>query len=46
MGSTDNAETILEEFLEPDDYRERLNIGNSQRIVMIAGEFRKEVTST
>jgi hypothetical protein len=46
IGSTDNAETILEEFLESDEYREKLNIGNSQRIVMIAGEFRKEVTST
>jgi hypothetical protein len=46
IGSSDNAETILGEFLESDDYREKLNIGNSQRIVMIAGEFRKEVTST
>ena len=46
IGSTENAETVLEEFLESDDYREKLNIGNSQRIIMIAGEFRKEVTST
>jgi hypothetical protein len=46
IGSSHNAETILGEFLESDDYREKLNIGNSQRIVMIAGEFRKEVTST
>lgn len=46
IGSTENAETILEEFLESADYREKLNIGNSQRILMIAGEFRKEVTST
>jgi hypothetical protein len=46
IGSSENAETILEEFLETDDFREKLNIGNSQRIVMIAGEFRKEVTST
>lgn len=46
IGSSDSAEAILEEFLESDDYREKLNIGNSQRIVMIAGEFRKEVTST
>ncbi|MCF8293336.1 MAG: DUF4268 domain-containing protein [Chitinophagaceae bacterium] len=46
IGSTESAESVLEEFLESDDYREKLNIGNSQRIVMIAGEFRKEVTST
>ena len=46
IGSAENAEELLEEFLESDDYREKLNIGNSQRIVMIAGEFRKEVTST
>jgi hypothetical protein len=45
-GSIESAETILEEFLETEDFREKLNNGNSQRIVMIAGEFRKEVTST
>ncbi|MEX0596108.1 MAG: hypothetical protein WD512_06360, partial [Candidatus Paceibacterota bacterium] len=45
-GSTDTAEELLEEFLETEDYKEKLNIGNSQRIMMIAGEFRKEVTST
>lgn len=46
LGSSESAESVLEEFLESDDFREKLNIGNSQRIVMIAGEFRKEVTST
>lgn len=46
IGSKDAAEDLLEEFLETEDYKEKLNIGNSQRIVMIAGEFRKEVTST
>jgi hypothetical protein len=46
IGSNESAEAILKEFLETDDFREKLNIGNSQRIVMIAGEFRKEVTST
>lgn len=46
IGSTDTAEELLEEFLETEDYKEKLNIGNSQRIMMIAGEFRKEVTST
>lgn len=46
IGSSQNAEVLLEDFLESDDFREKLNIGNSQRIFMIAGEFRKEVTST
>jgi hypothetical protein len=46
IGSTENAEGLLVEFLETEDFRERLNIGNSQRIMMIAGEYRKEVTSS
>lgn len=46
IGSTETAEEMLEEFLETEDYKEKLNNGNSQRIMMIAGEFRKEVTST
>lgn len=45
-GSSETAEVMLEEFLETEDYKEKLNIGNSQRIMLIAGEFRKEVTST
>ena len=45
-GSSEKAEELLEEFLETEDFKEKLNIGNSQRIIMIAGEFRKEVTST
>jgi hypothetical protein len=46
IGSLDGAEEVLEEFLETEDFREKLNIGNSQRIMLIAGEFRKEVTSS
>ena len=46
IGSNENAEEALEKFLETEDFKERLNIGNSQRIMMIAGEFRKEVTSS
>lgn len=46
IGSSENAEVVLGEFLETEDFKERLNIGNSQRIMMIAGEFRKEVTSS
>lgn len=45
-GGSDTAEEMLGEFLETEDYKEKLNNGNSQRIIMIAGEFRKEVTST
>lgn len=41
-----SAEEKLEEFFESEDYEERLNQGNSQRIMMVAGSFRKEVTST
>lgn len=41
----DKAEDILVEFFNSEDYIERL--GNStQRIILIAKEFRKEVTST
>ena len=46
IGSAENAEEVLERFLDTEDFRERLNIGNSQRLMMIAGEFRKEVTSS
>ena len=46
VGSIEKAEIILEQFLETGDLREKLNIGNSQRIMLIAGEFRKEVTSS
>lgn len=42
----DSASELLEEFFESEDYEEKLNSGNSQRIIMVAGSFRKEVTST
>ena len=41
-----SAEELLIDFFGTEDFREKLNIGNSQRIMLIAGEFRKEVTST
>jgi hypothetical protein len=46
IGSNQTAEDVLAEFLGTEDFRQKLNVGNSQRIMMIAGEFRKEVTST
>lgn len=45
-GQEATAEKILEEFFNDEDYEEKLNNGNSQRLIMISGEFRKEVTST
>ena len=46
MGNDGNAEELLSEFMELEDYKKHLNIGNSQRMILMAGEFRKEVTST
>jgi hypothetical protein len=46
IGNSKTSEELLVEFLGTEDYRDKLNIGNSQRIMLIAGEFRKEVTST
>ena len=45
-GHTESAEKVLEDFFNDEDYEDNLNKGNSQRLVMISGEFRKEVTST
>jgi len=42
----DKAEDKLSEFFDNDDYEELLlNRGLTQRIIMVAGNFRKEVTS-
>jgi hypothetical protein len=47
QGIDANAQQALEEFFDGDeDFEEKLNIGNSQRIIVVAGEFRKEVAST
>jgi hypothetical protein len=45
-GRTENAEEILSDFLEDTDFDSKLNTGNTQRIFMVSGDFRKEVTST
>lgn len=46
-GEDKSAEEILAEFLEKEDFKEvQLNQGVAQRIIMIAANFRKEVTST
>lgn len=45
-GNTDAASRICE-FLEAPDLDEtKLNLGNSQRLMLVAANFRKEVTST
>ncbi|MBI1892949.1 MAG: DUF4268 domain-containing protein [Candidatus Rokubacteria bacterium] len=45
-GRRENADEILSEFLEDTDFDSKLNTGNTQRIFMVSGDFRKEVTST
>ncbi len=43
---TDNCEDVLADFFGDEDFEKKLNSGSKQRIIMVAGEFRKEVTST
>jgi hypothetical protein len=46
-GITDDAENLITEFLEKEDFSEvQLNSDLSQRIILVAREFRKEVTNT
>ena len=46
-GSNLNAEDALTEFFETEEYDElQLNLGNTQRIIMVAAKFRREITST
>lgn len=46
-GKTTSPEDLLSEFFEGEDYEEKLTSGlSSQRIIMVSGDFRKEVTST
>ena len=42
-----NAEALICEFLEADDINEvKINTGNSQRLILVAANFPKEVTNT
>ncbi len=46
-GITANAQQRICEFLEEEDFTEVvLNAGNDQRLILVAAQFRKEVTST
>lgn len=44
-GINENAETNISDFYESDDFEE-IELNKSQRIIMVSGSFRKEVTST
>ena len=47
QGNSENAEQNIVDFYETSDFAEvNLNNGLTQRIIMVAGNFRKEVTST
>lgn len=47
LGNSATAEEKLSEFFDHTDYEElQLNQGSKQRIMMVSGQFRKEVTST
>ena len=46
LGNTGNAEDKLREFFNKEFGELNLNQGSKQRIIMVAGLFRKEVTST
>lgn len=46
IGSDESAEQLLEEFFESEDFEEILTSATHQRIMLVAGEYRKEVTST
>jgi len=46
-GSNLNAEDALNDFFETEEYDElQLNVGNTQRIIMVAAKFRREITAT
>jgi len=42
----EKTEDLLSEFFGDEEYEEIMNIGYSQRVILVAGEYRKEVTST
>lgn len=46
-GPSKDAKSLICEFLGKEEFAEVvLNLGNDQRLIMVAAEFRKEVTST
>ena len=41
-----DADQLLSDFFNVDEYEESINVGYSQRIILVSATFRKEVTST
>lgn len=46
INSEEKAKDMLAEFFDGEEYDEKINIGYSQRIILVSGSYRKEVTST
>lgn len=46
INSQESAKDLLMEFFDGEEYAEKINIGYSQRMVLVSGNYRKEVTST
>jgi hypothetical protein len=44
-GLHENAETNISDFLDAEDFRE-IQLNKTQRIILVSGSYRKEVTST
>ena len=44
-GCSENAESNISEFLDINDF-EDIQLNNNQRIILVSGSYRKEVTST
>ncbi|XLQ20177.1 MAG: DUF4268 domain-containing protein [Candidatus Moraniibacteriota bacterium] len=42
----ESARDMLAEFFDGEEYAEKVNIGYSQRMILVSGSYRKEVTST
>lgn len=42
----ENVDEVFMDFFGNEDYEDQLNKGNTQRIILVSGEFRREVTST
>ncbi len=46
INSKKKAKDMLADFFDSEEYSEKINIGYSQRIILVSGSYRKEVTST
>lgn len=46
INSEENAKDLLIEFFDGEEYGEKVNVGYAQRMILVSGNYRKEVTST